>query len=252
MKMLKKLLLGMMLVLAASQAQARQTIRFATEATYPPFEFLGEGKSLQGFDIEIAQAMCRKLDAECEFVNQPFATLMRDLDDKKIDAVVAALGVTGSRKEFTAFTNPYYKPEAIFVALKKTQQSLKKIAGKRIGVQQGSTFEKYLHTKYRKRVKVVPYEDVQQALAALKQGKVDLVLGDTPTLYNWLLFQDQQNACGFISDPIHNKHFFGDGYGIAVREEDEQLLKQLNFALAQIKRDGTYQRISDKYFGKNA
>src|SRR5690606_17599012 len=93
-----------------------QTIKFAMEATYPPFEYVDASGNIKGFDVDIANALCQQLKAQCEFSNQPFNSLIPSLQLGKFDAIISALGITTERAKQVSFTNPYYQPSGSFVA----------------------------------------------------------------------------------------------------------------------------------------
>lgn len=226
-----------------------KTIRFATEATYPPFESVDEFGVLKGFDIDIANALCQQIKAQCTFSVQSFNSLIPSLKLRKFDALIAALGITPEREKEVDFTDSYYEPTASFVALLSKNYTLKSIQGKTIGVQTGSTFERYLHDKYHRKVKIKTYSSVQDAFLDLIAGRVDLVLADSPIANAWLL-KNGNNFYGVVEKPIIDHVYFGVGYGIAVRKGDTLLLHALNNALKVIKADGTYQSIAKKYFNE--
>jgi arginine transport system substrate-binding protein len=226
-----------------------KTIRFATEATYPPFEFVDESGTIKGFDIDIANALCQQMKADCTFSVQSFNSLIPSLKLGKFDALIAALGITPQRKNEVAFTDSYYEPSASFVAPVSKNYTLQSIIGKTVGVQSGSTFEKYLRDKYDHKIKIKLYPSIQDAFLDLSAGRVDIVLADTPIAQTWIK-QNISNAYMILDKPIIDHDYFGSGYGIAVRKDNIELLNSLNKALAEIKANGTYNTIAKKYFGQ--
>lgn len=245
---MKKIFLILFFICKLSYAETIQTIRFATEATYPPFEYIDESGQIKGFDIAIAQALCNELKIKCTFSNQPFASLIPSLKLGKFDALISALGITAEREKQVLFTQPYYQPSAVFVAQTAKHYSLKNISGKTIGVQQGTTFEKYLQNKYENQVSLKTYASIQDAFLDLVSGRVDAVLADTPIATTWLKQKNYQQAYSVIDHPIQDAKYFGLGYGIAVNKNSGELLKKLNQALSVIKQNGTYTAITKQYF----
>lgn len=227
-----------------------KTIRFATEATYPPFEYIDASGDIKGFDIDIAKALCNELHAACTFANQSFSSLIPSLNLGKFDAVVAAMGVTTEREKQVNFTNTYYQPSAAFVGPIDKHYSIKGLNGKKIGVQQGSTFEKYLHDEFHGDIDMKTYASVQDAFLDLTSGRIDVVIADLPIAQTWLQQNDTKKSFAVIDGPIVNAKYFGAGYGIAVSKSNIELLKELNKALDTIKANGTYNKITQKYFGK--
>jgi len=248
---MKKILLGILTFMLCNTLYAAEikTIRFATEATYPPFEFVDESGQIRGFDIDIANALCKELKAQCTFYNQSFNSLIPSLKIGKFDALISALGVTAERQKQVAFTHSYYEPSGSFVAATDKHYTLTDLTGKVIGVQQSSTLEKYVQDKYRNQVKVKTYASIQDAFLDLISGRVDLVLADTPIALAWIK-QNNSMKYTIVDKPIIDHQYFGAGYGIAVNQKNTELLSALNGALTTIKANGTYDKITQQYFGK--
>jgi lysine-arginine-ornithine-binding protein len=226
-----------------------KTLQFATEATYPPFESVGPSGQLQGFDLDVAKALCEKMQVKCTFVSAPFDSLIPSLKLNKYDVVFGAMDITPERSKQVDFTNPYYVNTAIFVAPKTahfdtTPAGLK---GKTIGVQQGTTLGSYLQTRYDSTITLKYYGSVQDALLDLQSGRVDAVFSDTPVIADWIKRVGKE---GYVTlgQPINDPDYFGTGYGFAVRKDNAQLLNALNQALAEIKKDGTLDKLINQYF----
>lgn len=248
-KLLSLLTLSTLLLVNVVLAGAIEKIRFATEATYPPFEYIDESGTLKGFDIDIANALCQQIKAQCTFSHQTFSSLIPSLKLGKYDALISTINITDERKKQVAFTHAYYSPSGSFVGASAKHYSLADLAGKTIGVQQGSTFEKYIQDKYGKKVTLKTYASIQEAFLDLASGRVDIVLSDTPIIQVWLKQDGNSKNFSLIGAPIVDATFFGEGYGIAVRQNETELLNALNNALAVIKANGTYNTIMQKYFG---
>ncbi len=223
-------------------------IRFATEATYPPFEYINEAGQIQGFDIDIANALCKKIHAQCTFSNQSFSSLIPSLKIGKFDALISALGITAERQKQVSFTHAYYEPTGSFVAARSKHYGIADVIGKTVGVQTSSTFETYVKDKYGSKVTMKSYASIQDAFLDLVSGRVDLVLADTPIAEAWLKQKNNSTTYGIVDKPIVDPAYFGSGYGIAVRKEDTDLLNVLNKALDEIKADGTYAKMAKHYF----
>lgn len=223
-----------------------KVIRFATEPTYPPFEYIDSTGTMKGFDIDIANALCQQMQVQCTFSNQSFNSLIPSLNLGKYDAIIASLGVTPERQKQVLFTNAYYQPSASFVGPIDKHYSLQHLDGLAVGVQQGTTFESYLRTKYNNKVVVKSYGSVQEAFLDLESGRIDAVLADSPIVYAWL--KDNASQFGIIDQPITDNDYFGSGYAIAVNKKNPDLVLLFNQALSKIKANGTYTKISQHYF----
>ena len=122
--------------------------------------------------------------------------------------------------------------------------SFDQLKGKRIGMENGTTHQKYLQDKHPE-VKTVAYDSYQNAIIDLKNGRIDGVFGDTAVVNEWLKTNPQ---LGTATEKVTDPQYFGTGLGIAVRPDNKALLEKLNGALKAIKADGTYQKISEQWF----
>lgn len=255
MNILKKLLMISSIVfstsLFAATPSVAPTINFAMEATYPPFEYMDANGQIQGFDVAIAKALCKEMNATCTFTNQPFASLIPSLNLGKFDAIISAMGITAERQQEVAFSKPYYQPSATFVAATGNHYSLNDVPGKIVGTQIGTTMAQYLQEKYNNTITLKTYGSIQDAYLDLTSGRVDLVLADTPIAMNWLKQNSNAASYSIVGAPIVNSTYFGAGYGIAVRKDDPALLADLNQALAKIKANGTYAAIKKEYLSSS-
>jgi arginine transport system substrate-binding protein len=241
---MKKVVLAALLAGLSLSASAAQTLRFATEASYPPFEFVDSDNKIQGFDVDLANALCKEIDATCTFTNQAFDSLIPSLKFRRFDAVMAGMDITPEREKQVLFTKPYYDNSAIFIAQKGKLADVAALKGKRVGVQNGTTHQKYLSDKHSD-ITVVPYDSYQNAILDLKNGRIDAVFGDTAVVNEWLKTNPQ---LGVATPKVTDAQYFGTGLGIAVRPDNKALLEKLNGALKAIKADGTYQKISNQWF----
>lgn len=92
--------------------------RFGVSATYPPFESMDANNQIVGFDIDLAHALCKQMQAECTFTNHAFDSLIPALKFKKYDAVISGMDITPERSKQVAFTDPYYANSALVIAKK--------------------------------------------------------------------------------------------------------------------------------------
>lgn len=241
---MKKFIIAAVLASISVSAAAAEAVRFATEASYPPFEFIGADNKIQGFDVDLANALCKEIQADCSFTNQAFDSLIPSLKFKRFDAVMAGMDITPEREKQVLFTKPYYDNSALFIAQKGKVTDVAALKGKRVGVQNGTTHQKYLTDKHPE-ITTVPYDSYQNAILDLKSGRVDAVFGDTAVVNDWL----KQNAeLAAVGDKVTDKDYFGTGLGIAVRQQNTELQGKFNAALDKIKQDGTYETIYKKWF----
>jgi arginine/ornithine transport system substrate-binding protein len=243
------------LVLAAGSLQAKEwkKVRIGVEGAYPPFSYVTPEGELAGFDIDIAKALVAAMGAECELVAQDWDGIIPALLAKKYDAIIASMSITEERKKKVAFTNKYYQTPAKFVCKKgaMTEFSRENIKGKKVGVQRATIHDNYLTDNYGADVEVVRYGTQDEAYLDLVAGRVDLLLADSVALSDGFLKKPEGKDYQFIGPDLTDPKWFGEGAGIAIRKEDTDLVEKFNKAIEQIRADGTYKKIQDKYFDFN-
>lgn len=240
------LLLGAGLALSA-QAQS-VSYRIATEGTYPPWSFKDAQGGLQGWDVDIAHALCEKMKARCEIVAQDWDGIIPGLMARKFDLIVASMAITEQRRQRVDFSDKYKETISRFVARKGAPDDTgpDALKGKRIGVQRGSIQAAYLSQNY-KASDLKFYDTPQAAELDLVAGRVDYIFGNMVTYFIGFMKTPEAASFAFVGPELKGG-LLGDGNGIAVRKGDTALLEKVNAALAAIRADGTYDRITAKYF----
>ena len=145
---MKKVLIAALIAGFSLSATAAETIRFATEASYPPFESIDANNQIVGFDVDLAQALCKEIDATCTFSNQAFDSLIPSLKFRRVEAVMAGMDITPEREKQVLFTTPYYDNSALFVGQQGKYTSVDQLKGKKVGVQNGTTHQKFIMDKH--------------------------------------------------------------------------------------------------------
>ncbi|HEY6610015.1 MAG TPA: ABC transporter substrate-binding protein [Pseudomonas sp.] len=229
----------------AAPALAADKLRIGTEGAYPPFNQIDASGNVTGFDVEIAKALCVKMQAECEIVTSDWDGIIPALNAKKFDFIAASMSITDERKQAVDFTDPYYTNKLQFIAPKsvdfKTDEA--SLDGKVIGAQRATIAGTWLEDNLGDVVEVKLYDTQENAYLDLASGRVDGVLADKLVNWEWLK-SDAGKDFEFKGEPV----FDDDKIGIAVRKGDDALRERLNSALQAIVEDGTYQQINDKYF----
>ncbi|MBB3978121.1 polar amino acid transport system substrate-binding protein [Rhizobium azooxidifex] len=236
--------------LLATTASA-ETLKIGTEGAYPPFNYQEASGKLAGFDVDIGLALCEKMKVECEVVSQDWDGIIPGLQAKKYDMIIASMFITDERKKQVSFTDPYYLAAMTHAAPKGagiTDFTNEGMKGKAIGAQSGTTQADYVAAVYPDAdIKLYPTQD--EVNLDMANGRLDLQVGDMIPLLDWVTKnEDGKGCCELIGDPITDKKFVGEGVGIAVRQDDNTLRERINQALKDIRADGTYQKINEKYF----
>lgn len=221
-------------------------VRIGTEGAYPPFNFFDSNNELQGFDVDIARAVCEKMKVECEYVAQDWDGIIPALQAGKYDAIVASMSITDERKKVIDFSDKYYNTPSAFVAAKGsgiTDISAAGLAGKTIGAQSSTIQSAYLEENY-KGVNIKMYPTQDEVNLDLAAGRLDALLVDKLVALEWMEKTDDGKCCEFVGEDVP----IGGGVGIGIRKEDQDLKAMLNKAIAEILADGTYEKINAKYF----
>ena len=249
--MKKILLAAAFAALSALSAQAADKLVIGTEGAYPPFNFIDASGKVGGFDIDIGMALCAEMKVECTVVTQDWDGIIPALQAKKFDFMIASMFITPERAEKVAFTKPYFKAPMTHIAPKGagiTDFTNEGMKGKAIGAQSGTTQADYVAAVYPDAdIKLYPTQD--EVNLDMANGRLDLQVGDMIPLLDWVTKNDDGKACcELVGTPITDPKFVGEGVGIAVRQDDNDLREKLNVALKEIREDGTYKKINDKYF----
>lgn len=255
-RLLCVLLCPMLLAGAASaQADAKlpnplpNPLRYAVAGGYPPFSVLGTDGKIQGFDSDIANALCAHMKVQCVQVQAEFDAMIPALRAKKFDAIVASMSITPERLKAVDFSSKYYNTPArvIVRADAKFDATPDGLKGKRIGVQRTTTHDRYASASF-KGAEIVRYSKQDEVFLDLVSGRIDATLLDTVAGDQGFLKTPQGKGFAFKGPVYDDPAFFGVGAGIAIRKGDRTLQDALNAALAAIRADGSYKKINEKYF----
>jgi ABC-type amino acid transport substrate-binding protein len=222
-----------------------EKLTVGSDVPYPPFEEFGETKSeFKGFDIEVVEAIAKKIGRTPEFQDTSFDTIFRDLAQGKFEMVASATTITKEREESVDFTNPYYLPSAQSIVVKKGATGLsteKDLEGKIVGVQQGTTGEEYVEEEIdTKELRTFPQGP--DTFPALEAGTLDAVVIDRPVAEKAVEQDPEIEIAGGIETE--------EQYGLVVKQGNTELLDELNGALKEIVDSGEYATIFKKWFHK--
>ncbi|NLP63753.1 ABC transporter substrate-binding protein [Paraburkholderia sacchari] len=235
----------------AALAKDWTTIRIGVDPTYPPFESTATDGSMKGFDIDLGNALCAKLNAKCVWVSSSFDGLIPGLQARKFDVILSSMAATERRRQQIDFTDRLYRNQTRLIARANSGllPEASKLSGKRIAVEQGTIQETYAREKWSASgVEVVPYPSYDQAYVDLVNARVDGVLMDAVQGQLGFLSTPQGKGFAFAGGTVYDAKIMGNGDAAGVRKSDADLRDALNRAIAQIRNDGTYNKIQSKYF----
>lgn len=250
---MKKLLNFTALILltfaAGVSAQDGKKIKIGVEGAYPPFSELGSDGKIKGFDIDIANALCAQIKAQCTLVQQEFDGMIPSLQAKKIDAIIASMSITDERRKLVDFSDKYYHTPARFVAAKNAALSATAagMKGKRIGVQRTTIYDRFATDTF-KESEIVRNTKQDDVFLDLTSGRVDAVLVDQVAASQGFLTSPAAKEFSFFGPVYIEPKYFGYGVGIGLRKADTALRNEFNEAIKTIRGNGVYKKINDKYF----
>ena len=245
MKTLAAALIACLLSLAPAPGAgpAAGELRIGVDPDYPPFSEIDDTGRLKGFDIDIARALCKRLETECAFVREDWENLIPALRAGKFDAIVSSMSITEKRRRLVAFTDRYYSNVVRFVARKGGGFDPAAPAGRTVGAARATIASDWLEANLPPAAAIKLFVKQGAMMRALVEGRVDALFGDGLGFWQWLRSPE---GAGFA--------FVGEGYrldegiGIAVRKADEALRRRLNRAIRALRADGAYRRINARYF----
>lgn len=236
---------------AATQAADFKEIRIATEAGYPPFEYIAPNGEIQGFNIDIGNEICKRLETQCVWIDQSFDSLIPGLQARKFDLANSTMTATDARRKVIDFTTPMYVVASRLVApkdkhLEPTVESLK---GLRIGVQQGTTMEAYARKEWAPNgIQVITYPSYTNAFTDLAAGRIDASFQEAPNAVEGFLNKPEGADFHLTGGVVSDSPILNEPIAIGVRKGNKELKAAVDEAIKAMLADGTIQQFSEKYF----
>lgn len=249
MKKLLSILSVLALVPLAAHAADPGKLRIGVEGAYPPFSSVGADGKLKGFDIDIANALCAEMKAQCTLVQQDFDGMIPALQAKKFDMIVASLSITPERLKVVDFSDKYYKTPNKLIAKSGVaiDGSPKSFEGKKIGVQRSTINDRYATAKFTGAT-ITRYAKQDEVYLDLAAGRIDATLVDAVAGDTGFVKTPAGKGYAFTGPAYDDPEFFGKGVGVALRKGDTELQNKLNAAIKAIRSNGVYKKIQDQYF----
>jgi polar amino acid transport system substrate-binding protein len=232
---------------AAPPPAPAKVLVVGTDAAYAPFESQNEKAEIVGFDIDVVKAVAEKAGLQVKFVNTPWEGIFTTLDQGDRDLLVSAITITDERRQSMDFSEPYFNAQQLIAVRADSKvakfDDLKKL---KVGVQTGTTGDEAVSKLLGKTsTSIRRFESTPLALQELAAGGVDAVVADNGVVSNYVT----NNASAKFKSVADPTAFAAEQYGIAVKKGNTELLAKINKGLADIRSDGTYDRIHARYFG---
>lgn len=228
----------------ATPVKAKYTI--ASDSSFAPFVFQDSNNKYTGIDMDLINAIAKDQGFTIEITNPGFDAALNAVQSGQADGMIAGMSVTDARKETFDFSEPYYTANAILaVKESSTIASYKDLKGKTIGVKNGTASQTFLtknQSKYDYKIKT--FSDASSMYDSLNSGSVDAVMDDEPVV-KYSISQGQKLKTPIKGTPI------GDTAFAVKKGSNPELIQMFNNGLANIKKNGQYQKILDKYLKKS-
>jgi polar amino acid transport system substrate-binding protein len=213
-----------------------------SDIPFRPFEFR-QGEKLTGFDVDLTEELARRLDLRVKWVDTSFDTLFTQVAAGRFDMAAAATTITPEREQQVNFTGPYYAAQQGFVVNAKSSPGMRSVsdlaAGAVVAVQKGTTGESWARENVPDGVDIRSFPEAPDIYTALEARAVTAVIMDEPSA----VAEARKRPALSLVETIDTK----ERYGLAVDPRNESLLEALDRALADVKQDGTYDRIYGRY-----
>ncbi|WP_159991534.1 transporter substrate-binding domain-containing protein [Pelistega ratti] len=233
--------------------QESREIKIGTESAYAPFEYKNEKGELVGFDIDVGNAICEKLNAKCVWVEQPFESLLPGLQARKFDIVHASLTHNAAREKVINFSESVYAIPTQLLAKKGSglEPTVESLKGKRVGALQGSAQEAYAKQVWGKKgVKIVSYTEQDQTFIDLGAGRIDAAILEKPNGYAGLLSKPEGKDYEYVGEPLVHP-LLANKIGLGFRKQDKQLKAEVDEAILALRKEGVIAQLAEKYFQKD-
>ncbi|WP_417662702.1 ABC transporter substrate-binding protein [Pseudomonas sp.] len=234
-----------------AMADDAKPLRIGIEAAFPPFAFKTPEGQITGFDYDIGNALCEQMQVKCTWIEQEFDGLIPALKVRKFDAVLSSLTITEDRLKSVDFSKKYYHTPAKLAMKAGTVINDPKVdlKGKKVGVQRASIYDRYATDVLAPAgVEVVRYSSQNEIFLDLTAGRVDATLADAVNIDDGFLKTDAGKGYELVGPDLNDKKYFGQGAGIAVRKGDTELANKISTAIEDIRANGKYKEVQDKYF----
>lgn len=216
------------------------------DASFPPMGYLNDQGNIAGFDIDVAEAVCKRLNIKLKAQPINWDEKEKDLNEGRIDCIWNGMSVTPARQESMNLSEPYMKNELILlVTADNPAKSTKDIAGMTVGVQSGSSAQEALQAaNFYQNIIEKTYEDNMTLIQKLESGEVKVALLDSVAAYFYIYYRETKFFV--LSETLGEEE-----YAIGFRKSDQKLRDKVQEILSDMKADGSLGKISKNWFGSD-
>ena len=273
MKRLKVIGLGILISSFLTISSIADQIKIGTEGAYPPWNSKDSAGNLIGFEVELANELCKIMNHDCTIVEQDWDGMIPALVSRKFDAIMAGMSITGERMKTINFSQGYADEVASLAVMKgskneglKTMSAInlsdvsadeqatldvltKAFKGKTIGVQTATIHQNFLESGLMGNVKIRTYKTQDEVNLDLSAGRIDAALAAAVAFTD---YAEKSGKAVVLTGPTFAGGDFGNGVGVGIRKGDSKLLNDFNAAIDKARDDGIISKLAIKHFGFDA
>lgn len=228
---------------AKKPAEQPKVIKAGMNPDFAPFEFVDKDGKMVGFDVDLIQAVGKQMGAEVQLQNMSFDGLIPALQSGNLDVAISGMTITEERKKSIAFSDPYYK-SGLVIVVKKENDSIKSaedLKGKKLAAQIGTTGSLTAHKV--EGATVTDFNNTPETFLDLKNGGVDAVINDLPVV-QYFLKSEEGKDFKMVGELLETEYT-----GMGIDPKKKELVADINKALAELKKNGEYEKLYMKWFG---
>ncbi len=228
---MKKLLLAAAALALTAGIGAADTIRMGTEGAYPPYNFVNDKGDLDGFEIEMGNELCKRIEADCTWVKNDWDSIIPNLVSSNYDTIIAGMNISDERKKAINFSIPYTPPPpSAYMALTPDAKIDGVVAAQTGTIQAAHVAETG--------AQLLEFATGEETIDALRNGEAEAVFADKDFLAP---FVNDSNGELVWVDGQENVTL-GEGLGIGMRKSDTELKARFDKAIQSMIDDGIHRR----------
>lgn len=221
-----------------------RTLTVASDATWPPMEFINTNQEIVGFDIDLMNAIADAAGFNVEFQNTAWDGIFAGLANGDYDAVISSVTITEERQRTMDFSTPYINAGQVLIVRQDAPSGwtvLDDLAGESVGAQIGTTGA--IEIQNNDNVELRTYDEIGLAIEDLAQGRIAGVVADTPIAADFVLQNENyKQSLQIVGEPFTDEY-----YGVAVKKGNDEVLDLINAGLEVVLNDGTVEELKDKW-----
>lgn len=238
---MKRLLLAAATLALTAGMGAADTIRMGTEGAYAPYNFINDKGELDGFEIELGNELCRRIEAECTWVRNDWDSMIPNLVSSNYDTIMAGMNINDERRQAIAFSIPYTPPPASGYVGLTADAPIDGVVAAQTGTVQSAHVAQ-------SGADLLEFATFDEAVAAVRNGEAEAALADRE--FAAPLVASSNGELSWITG--QDNLILAEGLGVGMRKSDTELKARFDKAIEDMKADGSLDALITKWLGDKA